>query len=78
MFLDLPRRVEEIQDPELVKKKYKYWRLRTFYAMYVGYAFFYFTRKSFTFAMPAMQSELGLGKFELGLSPSILELKLWG
>jgi MFS transporter, OPA family, sugar phosphate sensor protein UhpC len=64
--------VDEIQNPELVKKNYKYWRLRTFYAMWAGYAFFYFTRKSFTFAMPLMQSELGLGKFELGLLGSIL------
>lgn len=40
--------------------------------MWMGYAFFYFTRKSFTFAMPAMQNELGLGKFELGLLGSIL------
>lgn len=74
-LLDLFRPVapiEEIQDPELVKKNYKYWRMRTFYAMWVGYALFYFTRKSFTFAMPAMQSELGLGKFELGLLGSIL------
>lgn len=54
--------IEEIQNPELVKKNYRYWRFRTFYAMWVGYAFFYFTRKSFTFAMPVMQSELGLGK----------------
>lgn len=66
--------VEEIQDKDLVKKNYRYWRLRTFYAMYIGYALFYFTRKSFTFAMPAMQSELGLGKFELGLLASILSL----
>lgn len=64
--------VAEIQDPELVKKNYKYWRIRTFYAMWAGYAFYYFTRKSFTFAMPLMQSELGLGKFELGLLGSIL------
>ena len=64
--------IDEIQNPELVKKNYKYWRLRTFYAMWAGYAFFYFTRKSFTFAMPVMQSELGLGKFELGLLGSIL------
>lgn len=63
---------KEIQDLELVKKNYKYWRLRTFYAMWAGYAFFYFTRKSFTFAMPMMQSELGFGKFELGLLGSIL------
>lgn len=64
--------IEEIQDSELVKKNYKYWRIRTFYAMWAGYAFFYFTRKSFTFAMPMMQSELGFGKLELGLLGSIL------
>ncbi len=66
--------IDEIQDPQIVKKNYRYWRLRTFLAMWAGYAFFYFTRKSFTFAMPAMQSELGLGKFELGLLGSILYL----
>ncbi|MBU6446861.1 MAG: MFS transporter, partial [Verrucomicrobia bacterium] len=64
--------IDEIQDPELVKKNYKYWRLRTFYAMWAGYAFFYFTRKSFTYAMPVMQAELGLNKFELGYLGSIL------
>ncbi len=64
----------EIQDTDIVKKRYKYWRIRTFYAMYIGYALYYFTRKSFTFAMPALQTELGLGKFELGLLGSILSL----
>lgn len=64
--------MSEIQDPALVQRNYKYWRIRTFYAMWAGYAFFYFTRKSFTYAMPVMQSELGLGKFELGLLGSIL------
>lgn len=66
--------LEEIQDQSLVNKNYKYWRLRTFYAMYIGYAFYYFTRKSFVFAMPAMQMELGLSKFELGLLGSILSI----
>lgn len=64
----------EIQNDELVKTNYKYWRLRTFYAMYIGYAFFYFTRKSFTFAMPAMQEHLGLDKFQLGLLGTILSI----
>ena len=66
--------VPEIGDAEVVKKRYKYWRIRTFYAMYIGYAFYYFTRKSFTFAMPALQGEMGLSKFELGLLGSILSL----
>ena len=73
-FLKPAPYAEEIQDVSLVKKNYRYWRLRTFYAMYIGYAFYYFTRKSFTFAMPALQLELGIDKFELGLLGSILSL----
>jgi len=73
-FLRTVPSISEIQDQELVKKNYKYWRLRIFFGMYIGYAFYYFTRKSFTFAMPAMQAELGLGKFELGLLASILSI----
>jgi OPA family sugar phosphate sensor protein UhpC-like MFS transporter len=66
--------IPEIEDPQLIQKTYKYWRLRTFYAMYIGYALYYFTRKSFTFAMPSLHLELGLSKLELGLLGSILSL----
>ena len=55
--------LEETQDEEIVKKNYRYWRLRTFFGIYVGYAFYYFSRKSFSFAMPAMQEALGMNKF---------------
>src|SRR5579863_8560334 len=73
-FLRAAPTVQEIQDSSIVSKTYKYWRLRVFLGMYIGYAFYYFTRKSFTFAMPALQIELGLSKFELGLLGSILSL----
>lgn len=66
--------LSEIQDKAIVKQQYRYWRIRTFYAMYIGYALFYFTRKSFTFAMPALQSTLGMTKTELGMIASILSL----
>lgn len=66
--------IEEISDPEEVKKRYKYWRLRTFYGMYVGYALYYFTRKSFTFAIPSMQADLGLNLAEIGMIGGILSL----
>ena len=66
--------IKEISDSEVVKKKYKYWRIRTLYSMYIGYAFFYFTRKSFTFAMPSMIDELGFDKSQLGILASILSL----
>jgi OPA family sugar phosphate sensor protein UhpC-like MFS transporter len=63
---------EEIQDPYLVDKKYRYWRIRIFYSMYVGYVFFYFTRKSFTFIIPQLISELGYSYTQLGLLSTIL------
>lgn len=74
-FLDFLRpvpHVSEIQDKQAVDKKYKYWRFRIFYTMYIGYAFFYFTRKSFTFAMPALITELGMTKTQLGILSSVL------
>ncbi len=73
-FLRPAPHAQEIEDPKVVAKQYKYWRIRIFYSMYMGYAFYYFTRKSFTAAMPALQADLGLGKFELGLIASILSL----
>lgn len=46
--------IKKTQDTEQVKREYKYWRIRTFYGMYIGYAFYYLTRKSFTFAIPSL------------------------
>jgi len=51
---------------------YQYWRLRIFSSIYLGYAFFYLTRKSFNFAMPAMIVDLGISKTELGFLGSVL------
>lgn len=65
---------KEIENADEVKKNYRYWRLRIFYSMYIGYAFYYFTRKSFTFAMPAMVETLGFTKSDLGILGSILYL----
>lgn len=66
--------LEEKTDPEEVKKEYRFWRIRTFTGIYFAYAIFYFTRKSFVFAMPSMQEEFGFSKFELGLICSILSI----
>ncbi|HRW58375.1 MAG TPA: MFS transporter family glucose-6-phosphate receptor UhpC [Chlamydiales bacterium] len=65
---------EIIQDEKIVAKKYRYWRIRTFYGMYVGYAAFYLTRKSFTFAMPAISANLGYDKTQLGILGSVLAI----
>ncbi|NGX56841.1 MAG: Membrane sensor protein UhpC [Candidatus Anoxychlamydiales bacterium] len=66
--------IKEIEDAKVVKKSFNYWRLRTFYSMYMGYAMFYLSRKSFTFAMPALINDLGFDKAELGILGSILSL----
>jgi len=64
----------EIEDKKEVKKKYNYWRIRTFYGMYVGYALFYFSRKSFTFAIPAIKEQFGFSNTELGVLGTVLSL----
>lgn len=66
--------IDEIQDEEQVKKEYHYWRIRILYSMFVGYALYYFTRKSFTFAMPGLIQDLGFDKAQLGLLASILSI----
>ncbi|MCB1181377.1 MAG: MFS transporter [Chlamydiia bacterium] len=64
--------IEEIEDKSLIKKEYRYWRIRIFYSMFIGYVFYYFTRKSFTFAMPALMQDLGFNKAQLGILGSVL------
>lgn len=64
----------EIQDQEQVDKEYKYWRIRILYSIFIGYALYYFTRKSFTFAMPGLIEDLHLDKGQLGMLGSILSL----
>ncbi len=64
----------EITDQAVVQKSYAHWRFRVFYSMYFGYALYYLTRKSFTFAMPTLMQDLGYDKGQLGLLASILAL----
>lgn len=62
----------QITDKTAIDRAYKYWRIRIFYSIYVGYVFFYFTRKSFTFVMPEMVNDLGLTYSQLGILSTIL------
>lgn len=64
----------EMEDQEQMKKEYKYWRFRILYSMFIGYAFYYFTRKSFTFAMPGMIADLHLDKAQLGFLGSVISI----
>ena len=69
-FLKPAPYLPEIQDPEEVKKDYNYWRIRVFYSMFMGYAFFYLTRKSLTYAVPTLMKELSFDKAQIGLLAS--------
>lgn len=66
--------IPEIKDKESIRKEYRYWRIRILYSMFIGYAFYYFTRKSFTFAMPGLIQDLGFDKSQLGILGSILSI----
>lgn len=67
-------KIQKFFSPDNKSPIYGYWRLRIFYSMYIGYAFFYITRKSFIFAMPLMMEDLGFTKGELGFLGTVLYL----
>lgn len=49
-----------------IKRKYRYWQARTLIALMLGYICYYFLRKNFSAAIPAMEATLGLSKLQLG------------
>jgi len=59
---------------QAVDTNYRYWRIRIFYSMFIGYALFYFTRKSYNFVMPVMLDDLGFSKAQLGIVGTALYL----
>jgi MFS transporter, OPA family, sugar phosphate sensor protein UhpC len=63
--------IERIADPERLKQSYRYWRIRTFYAVFFGYSFYYICRKNIAVAMPQMITDLGLTKTQLGVIGSL-------
>lgn len=48
-------------------KKFSYWQTRTIIGTMIGYAMYYFVRKNISIAMPAMETELGISKAQLGI-----------
>ena len=66
-FLKSEQHVQPVTEPKQIDELYKYWRFHIMFTMYAGYALFYFTRKSFNYAMPAMIADLGLDKSDIGL-----------
>jgi phosphoglycerate transporter family protein len=57
-----------------VAEKYGYWRIRTMYAMMVGYAAFYLVRQNFSMCIPSLQAEFGYTKTDIGLIITIYSI----
>ncbi|WP_028863266.1 MFS transporter [Psychromonas aquimarina] len=73
-FLKSEQNSPILDDPGQVDALYKYWRFHIMFTMYIGYAMFYFTRKSFNYAMPAMIADLGLDKADIGMMGTLFYL----
>src|SRR5258708_6115132 len=73
-FLKAPPARAVTLSGKALDQKYRYWRIRTMYGMFVGYAFFYFTRKNLSAATPALLADLHLTKTNIGWIWSALYL----
>lgn len=73
-FLKAQPAAAPIADRAEVDAKYRHWRIRTMYAMFIGYAVFYFCRKNLSASTPALIADLGLTKTQLGSIWSLLYL----
>lgn len=73
-FYKEPPIKEPIQDSEKVESMYKHWRLRIFYACFIGYTIFYLCKKNIAVALPGIMKEFGYSATELGLLGSSLYL----
>ena len=73
-FFKEPPVKEVIQDTEKVKSMYSHWRLRIFYACFIGYTVFYLCKKNIAVALPGLSEEYGYTNTELGLLGSSLYL----
>ncbi len=59
-------------DTNKVEQLYSYWRKRICVFLFLGYAVYYLTRKSFTYVMPYLAIDLGFTNADLGLIGSCL------
>lgn len=73
-YLEPAANIPEIDDQQVIDKEYPYWRLRILYSSLIGYALYYFSRKSLTFAMPGLIADLGFDKGQLGMLGSVLAI----
>lgn len=73
-FFKEPPVQQVIADEGKVKSMYAHWRLRIFYACFIGYTVFYLCKKNIAVALPGLSEEYGYSNTELGLLGSSLYL----
>jgi len=73
-YFKSPPNQPEIEDPEQITGQYGYWRRRIFSGIYIGYIFYYFTRRTFASAMPFLIEDLGCAKSDLGFLSSVFAI----
>lgn len=56
---------------------YGYYRAAIFFCMFIGYALYFFNRKTFSFVMPSVMEEIHLDKDDLGETVAIIEIFLF-
>ena len=49
------------------KHSFQYWQWRVIICSMIGYSMFYFVRKNFSFAMPALSQEYGITNTDFGI-----------
>lgn len=54
------------------KKSFSYWQWRVIISSMIGYSMFYFVRKNFSFAMPALGEEFGITNMSFGIILSLV------
>lgn len=67
----LLNRKNKSQYSDTSNKIFSYWRMRTMYSIFIGYASFYFVRQNFSLAIPAICSDLHITKSDIGAVISI-------
>lgn len=73
-FFKEPPIKEVTASDEEIKKTYSHWRLRIFYACFIGYTVFYLCKKNIAVALPGLSADFGYTNTELGLLGSSLYL----
>ena len=66
-FLKSPPDAPPITDKQALDERYRYWRRHILLTIWLGYALFYFTRKSFNAAVPEILASNVLTRSDIGL-----------